>query len=67
MIITRTEGLTNRSYKSLAAEFAFHNVMYIIPIDSVKESAKDANLEYSEDPRWYVRWPSNYFDRMGWY
>ena len=41
-----------RSIQSLEAEVAFHSYSYKMGIDM--KSAKDANLGYEDDPRWYV-------------
>ena len=63
-ILTQT-GMTERAKESLSAEWKLHNDFYGWPF--VSASAEHAQLEYGEDPRWYVRALSNLYDWFGFY
>ena len=48
--------LISRSKKNMCGELYFHAICAKLGIKY--NSAKDADLEYNEDPRWYVRFCS---------
>jgi len=62
--IIRNTGLTERSVINIAAEWKFHNVAYDLNIK--KESAEDADIDYVEDPRWYVNAITGLFEVFRW-
>ena len=62
--IIHNTGLTQRSTISLAAEWKFHNVAYDLNI--MRASAKDANLDYVSDPRWYVNTVTDFLATLKW-
>lgn len=50
--IIRNTGLTDRSVLNLAAEWKMHNIAYAL--NFMVDSARDADLDYAGDARWYV-------------
>ena len=63
MIIKRT-GKLEREYDNFSSEWLFHNVMYDLNI--MRANADPANLEYTQDARWYVRGVTNLLEVLGW-
>jgi len=53
----------NRSLHSLEAELSLHAYAYRLGIEPGK--SKDADLDYSEDSRWYVRMATSFFEVAG--
>lgn len=58
-----TPRQTNRSIQSMEAELSLHAYAYRLGIE--KGKSKDADLDYSEDPRWYVRMATSLFEVAG--
>ena len=57
-------GMTlDRSINNLEAELKLHAVLYELGVS--KESTRDADLEYREDNRWYVRSVTMFFQILG--
>ncbi len=54
---------TKRTVQSMEGELACHAYLYDFGIE--KASTCDADLDYSEDPRWYVRFFSAMFQILG--
>ncbi len=53
----------DRSINNLEAELKLHAVLYELGVS--KESTRDADLEYREDNRWYVRSATMFFQILG--
>ena len=51
----RERGLSTRTTTSMEGEWLLHNMVYQI---SGMQKAKDVDLEYEKDKRWYVALPS---------
>ena len=51
----RERGLSTRTTTSMEGEWLLHNIVY--QINGVQK-AKDVDLEYEKDKRWYVALPS---------
>ena len=51
----RERGLSTRTATSMEGEWLLHNIVYQI---NGMQKAKDVDLEYEKDKRWYVALPS---------
>lgn len=51
----RERGLSTRTTTSMEGEWLLHNIVYQI---NGMQKAKDVDLEYEKDKRWYVALPS---------
>ena len=51
----RERGLSTRTTTSMEGEWLLHNIVYEI---NGMQKAKDVDLEYEKDKRWYVALPS---------
>lgn len=58
-----TDKITYRSINNLEAELKLHAVLYKLNIYS--DRTKDADLEFDEDSRWYVRTVTILFQILG--
>lgn len=61
--IIRRTGITNRSKENLSAEWQVHNAAWYMGV--AKSHAKDASLDYTQDPRKYVRVATSVFEVLG--
>lgn len=59
-ILSRTT-LTDREYDNMSAEWVGHNLLA-----GFYSGAKDVNLEYDEDPRWWIVFGSKFLEVLGW-
>lgn len=58
----RERGLSTRTTTSMEGEWLLHNIVY--QINGVQK-AKDVDLEYEKDKRWYVALPSEVLGLTG--
>jgi hypothetical protein len=66
-ILEHTEGFL-RTAESLSAEWKLHNDLYyslFALVPRVKSSAKDADLDYINDGRWYINDATSLYDYFG--
>ena len=61
--IIKKEIETDRTINNLEGEFALHSVLYKFGI--VKDSAKNAELEFKGDSRWYIKIGTILFQILG--
>ena len=64
-IIIRTEGIdASRTFGNMSSEWLLHNIFYNLHIK--RAQAQDADLEYAQDSRWYIRGVTLILEFFGW-
>ena len=76
MILDRTEGLTDREYDNMSAEWLLHNALYnLLSIDLISNNfdvsyrilqAQDADLDYVADDTPIINIATAIFEVLGW-